>query len=147
MEDYVHAAGKDVSFMSAEDLARVTWDLPLGDKVGYMRGVCRGIRGVKSALEIAIVPVGQKCPEHSAGAEHLFLGLRGSVTFKVAGTEYRLGPNDLLYIAAGVMYEFWNSGFEPAHYVNASGMTADDWPTVGIYPGLELDSNNVWQLK
>lgn len=132
MDDYLDASDQGVHYVPAAELARTNWSLPQAEQLGYMRTICRGVRGSGASLGVGIMPVGQRSPLHSADAEHLLLGLKGQLTWNVEGVHYTTGPMDLLFVGAGVQYEYWNSGFETAHFVDVIGRV-DAWPPGGNY--------------
>lgn len=132
MEQYVDATDQGVHFMPASDVARAGWNLPRSDEPGYLRTICRGFRGTSASLGVGIMLVGQRSPLHSADAEHLLLGIAGSITWSVEGTHYSMGPMDLLFVGAGIVYEYWNSGFSTAQFVDVIGKV-NSWPPQGNY--------------
>jgi quercetin dioxygenase-like cupin family protein len=132
MEKYVDTADQGVRFMPAAEVARTSWNLPRSNEPGYMRAIGRGFRGRSASLGVGIMLVGQRSPLHSADAEHLLLGIEGSITWNVDGTPYSMGPMDLLFVGAGIVYEYWNSGFSTARFVDVIGKV-DSWPPQGNY--------------
>ena len=132
MQQYTEADGEHVVRVSASDLARMTWDLPhIGDP-GYTRAIARGVRARSASLGVAVVPIGQGSPKHDSDADHLFLGLKGRVVFRVDAHDHELGVMDVLYIPAGRYYEYWNASFQQALFVDVLARV-DGWPPSGNY--------------
>jgi quercetin dioxygenase-like cupin family protein len=123
----VDVSDQRVQLMSAAELVRTDWSLPGTDRIGFMRTVCRGMRGAGASLGVGIMPVGQRSPLHTTDSEHLLLGLAGELTWCVEGTNHVMGPMDLLFIGAGHEYDYWNSSFETARFVDVIGRV-DTWP-------------------
>ncbi|MEV8546499.1 cupin domain-containing protein [Streptomyces sp. NPDC051572] len=132
MEKYIDASDQGVHFLPASELARTDWSLPKAEQIGYHRTICRGVRGSGASLGLGIMPVGQRSPLHSTDAEHLLLGLEGELTWNVEGVHYTMKPRDLLFVGAGVEYEYWNSGFGTAQFIDVIGRV-DSWPPSGTY--------------
>lgn len=132
VEQYIDTADQGVHFMPASDIARMSWNLPKSNEPGYLRAIGRGFRGTSASLGVGIMLVGQRSPLHSADAEHLLLGIEGSLTWNVDGTHYTTGPMDLLFIGAGIVYEYWNSGFGTARFIDVIGKV-NSWPPQGNY--------------
>jgi quercetin dioxygenase-like cupin family protein len=132
MKDYQDALKSRVLFVTASELLESRSDLPRADEYGYAREIGRGIRGASASLGIGKLPVGQRSPRHSADGEHLLLGLEGSITWLVDGSEYVMDTLDLLYIGPDVTYEYWNSGEVKAAFIDvvAKGRS---WPARGTY--------------
>ncbi|MHB1444973.1 MAG: cupin domain-containing protein [Acidimicrobiales bacterium] len=116
-----------VRLMPASELVLTDWSLPAADKIGYMRTVCRGIRGAGASLGVGIMPVGQRSPLHTTNSEHLLLGLAGELTWCVEGESFVMREMDLLFIGAGHEYDYWNSSFETARFVDVIGRV-NIWP-------------------
>jgi len=132
MFKYVDASDQGVHFMPARELVETDWSLPAAKEVGFVRTICRGYMGSGASLGVGIMPVGQRSPLHESNGEHLLLGLEGELSWQVEGEVHRLGPMDLLYIGAGKVYEYWNSGFDTARFVDVIGRV-DRWPHSAMY--------------
>lgn len=132
MFQYLDMSDQGVRLMSAAELVETDWSLPRTDKIGYIRTVCRGMIGSGASLGVGIMPVGQRSPLHTANAEHLLLGLAGQLTWRVEGVNYVTREMDLLFIGAGHEYEYFNSGFETARFVDVIGKV-DIWPHSAVY--------------
>lgn len=132
MKDYQDTLNSRVLFVTADELLESRSDLPRADESGYARAIGRGFRGASASLGIGKLPVGQRSPRHSADGEHLLLGLEGSITWWVDGSEYVMNKLDLLYIGPDVAYEYWNSGEVKAAFIDvvAKGRS---WPPRGTY--------------
>jgi hypothetical protein len=68
-----------------------------------------------------------------------FLGIRGSVTWLIDGSEYRVQAHDVLYVGPNTQYEYWNSGFETGILVGVYGRVTDKWPAGGVYPTISVE--------
>jgi mannose-6-phosphate isomerase-like protein (cupin superfamily) len=150
VHQFQNTSGERSAFVPSHELAKAKWSLPLADRVGYFRANFCGIKGDRGGLGLVAVPVGQRSPLHHYDAELLFLGLKGCITWKVDDAEYRVGPQDLLYVGPGTNYEYWNSGFEDALVAEAFGRTGDQWPSGAVYPNLTgegFDADHVWHAK
>lgn len=132
MFKYVDMSDQGVQLMKAAQLVETDWSLPRADQQGYMRTVCRGFVGAGASLGVGIMPVGQRSPLHTPNAEHLLLGLCGQLTWRIEGSDYTMNEMDLLFIGANREYEYWNSGFEEARFVDVIGRV-DIWPHTSAY--------------
>jgi quercetin dioxygenase-like cupin family protein len=127
MFKYVDMSDQSVALMPAAQLVQTDWSLPRAGEPGYVRTVCRGFIGAGASLGVGIMPVGQRSPLHTPNAEHLLLGLAGQLTWRVEGQEHVMDPMDLLFIGANREYEYWNSSFKEARFVDVIGRV-DRWP-------------------
>jgi quercetin dioxygenase-like cupin family protein len=126
---------KRISFIAAADLLERTNDLPKADTPGFERAIGRGFRTPNTSVGIGVILGGQRSPLHSSSADHLLLGLTGEIIFRSDGTEYRLGPGDLIFLGAEVFYEYWNPGRDEARFVDVLGRSGEGaWPASGKYP-------------
>ena len=91
-------------------------------------------------VNILVLPPGQGCPKHDFGGDVVVLALEGEVEFAVHDgdrtTAYRLEPNDMLLLPAGVPYEYRNSGPGEASFASIAGRV-DEWPARARYAGIE----------
>jgi quercetin dioxygenase-like cupin family protein len=124
---YVDMSEQGVRLMPAAELVETDWSLPHASEQGYMRTVCRGFIGSGASLGVGVMPIGQRSPLHTPNSEHLLLGLSGRLTWRVEGQDYVMSPMDLLFIGADREYEYWNSGFEEARFVDVIGRVGP-WP-------------------
>jgi len=132
MFEYVDMSDQQVALMPAAKLVETDWSLPRAHEQGFMRTVCRGFIGAGASLGLGILPVGQRSPLHTPNAEHLLLGLEGQITWRIEGEDYVMGPMDLLFIGADREYEYWNSSFVEARFVDVIGRV-DAWPHTSQY--------------
>lgn len=132
MEKYLDMSDQGVRLVTAAELVRTDWSLPRTNEIGYMRTVCRGVIGAGASLGVGIMPIGQQSPPHTTDSEHLLLGLEGELTWRVEGVDYVTGAMDLLYVGAGHEYEYWNSGWVTAKFVDVIGRV-DKWPFTADY--------------
>jgi quercetin dioxygenase-like cupin family protein len=132
MFQYADMSAQGIRLVKAAELVESDWSLPKADQIGFMRTVCRGVRGAGASLGIGYMPVGQRSPLHTPTAEHLILGLEGELTWRIEGVDYVTGEMDLLFIGANREYEYWNSSFKLATFVDVIGRV-DEWPPSGNY--------------
>jgi quercetin dioxygenase-like cupin family protein len=53
---------------------------------------------------------------HSHGHDEFIIVYKGSITFIIQGSKYKLEPGDLLNLPAGTVHEAVNDTREPVHY-------------------------------
>lgn len=132
MDKYLDMSDQGIRLVPASELVRTDWSLPRADQQGFMRTICRGVIGAGASLGVGIMPIGQRSPLHTTDSEHLLLGLTGQLTWRVEGQDYVTGKMDLLFVGAGHEYEYWNSGWETATFVDVIGRV-DEWPFTANY--------------
>lgn len=132
MFEYLDVRSEGVQLMPAAKLVETDWSLPRAKEAGYMRTVCRGFMGSGACLGVGVMPLGQRSPLHTPNSEHLILGLTGQLTWRIEGEDYVTNPMDLLFIGANREYEYWNSGFEEARFVDVNGRS-EQWPHGSSY--------------
>jgi len=83
---------------------------PFGDMV--LRELSPEALHGASIAEI-IVPMGVQRPSRvSEKRDRVYVGLSGDIEFTVDGVVTRLGPGDVVHIAEGEEYGFYNGGYE-----------------------------------
>jgi quercetin dioxygenase-like cupin family protein len=116
------------------------WNSPRADEPGYGRGFIEGVSATNFMVNILVLPPDQGCPRHDFGGDVAVLALEGAVEFVVdegAGpATYRLEPNDMLLLPAGVSYEYRNAGAGQASFASIAGRV-DEWPAKARYAGVE----------
>jgi quercetin dioxygenase-like cupin family protein len=116
------------------------WNSPRADEPGYGRGFIEGVSATNFMVNILVLPPGQGCPRHDFGGDVVVLALEGSVEFVVdegpRPSAYRLEPNDMLLLPAGVSYEYRNAGTGQASFASIAGRV-DEWPAKARYAGVE----------
>jgi len=112
------------------------WNSPRADEPGYRRGFVEGLSGTNFMVNILVLPPGQGCPRHDFGGDVVVLALEGAIEFVVDEVAYRLEPNDMLLLPAGVSYEYRNAGEGQASFVSIAGRV-DEWPANARYAGVE----------
>src|SRR4051794_16039153 len=130
--------------MPATELARANHSFPLSEHPGFFRTNFGAFQGERSSMIVFHLPPGQRSPVHSVGMEVHFLGLHGSVTWLIEGSEYRIQPYDALYIGPNTEYEYWNSGFETGVLIGVYGRVTDEWPSGGVYPTLSAEGPHLF---
>jgi quercetin dioxygenase-like cupin family protein len=139
MFEYVPTTGAEVIRLDRRDLLQTNWDVPKAGVQGYHRAICRGFLAANASLAVGVMPFGQRSPVHRSTGEHLLLGLDGEVTWRVNGhEEVIMGPLDLVFIAAGVDYDYWNSGLDTARFVDVIGKY-EEWPHSTSYDDSAAD--------
>jgi quercetin dioxygenase-like cupin family protein len=132
MNEYLDMSDQGIRLVTAAELAETDWSLPKANEPGFTRTVCRGVIGAGASLGVGVMPFGQRSPLHTTDSEHLLLGLAGSLTWRVEGTDYVMKEMDLLFVGAGHEYEYWNSGWDTARFVDVIGRV-DRWPFYAAY--------------
>jgi quercetin dioxygenase-like cupin family protein len=121
---------------------RTRWDSPRADEPGYGRGFIEGVKARNFMANVLVLPVGQGCPKHEFDGDVIVVALSGAVEFVVFehGTPatHRLEPDDMLFLPAGVPYEYRNAGTEQASFLSVAGRV-DEWPAKARYDGVDGD--------
>jgi uncharacterized RmlC-like cupin family protein len=119
-----------------------TWGSPRAEEPGFRRAFTEGVRGLNFMANILTLPVGQGAPAHVYGGDVIVVALTGSVEFVVgSGDErvrYIVEPTDMLFLPAGLRYEYRNASAGESSFLSIAGRV-DEWPATASYEGLEED--------
>jgi len=85
-----------------------------GSRMAF-KAVADQTSGDFSLMERTLPPNGRRpLPHRHTNCSEAFFVLDGTVTFVIAGTELRGGPEDFLLVPRGAAHTFGNSGAKPA---------------------------------
>ena len=126
-----------------EALDRPEFRHPQAGEAGHLRMIMPGLQATNCLVATIMVPFGRWTPHHTSKAEHIMLGLRGSLDFIVGTERFVVAPWDQLFLPANTFYQYGNC--EPEDAWVCSVLTRfDEWPAS---PGEYLNPGEVpWPL-